>query len=177
MSAAMRTDRSSISRNFFYLIVVLALAAAAGAEEYKIGVVDAMEVLEQSPQAERMASELRVEFEERNREIIEMQKQVTELNEKLTNNVGAMSGDDVARLERELFVMNRELQRLEDQYKEDFSFRRNEILTALQDEIIEAIITVSEQHNYDIVLTGGVNWTSPKTDMTPLVIEYLKNKK
>ena len=72
--------------------------------------------------------------------------------------------------------MSRELQRMEDQYKEDLSFRRNEILTALQDEIIEAIEIVSEKNQFDIVLTGGVNWASSKINMTPLVIEYLKNK-
>ena len=168
-----------VARFCLYLSVLSCIASiwnVATAEQYKIGVVDAMEVLEQSPQAEQMATELRMEFEERNREIIDMQRLVTDLNERLTNDTLNMNETEMARLDRELYVKGRELQRMEDQYKEDLSFRRNEILTALQDEIIEAIEIVSEQNQFDIVLTGGVNWASTRINMTPLVIEYLKNK-
>ena len=167
------------TRYCLYLLVPVCVAAicnVAKAEQYKIGVVDAMEVLEQSPQAEQMATELRIEFEERNRQLIAMQKEVTDLNERLTNKAASMSETESARLDRELYVKSRELQRMEDQYKEDLSFRRNEILTALQDEIITAIEIVSEQNRFDIVLSGGVNWVSAKINMTPLVVEYLKNK-
>ena len=170
---------SIITRYCLYLPVLSCVALfwnTATAEQYKIGVVDAMEVLEQSPQAEQMATELRLEFEERNREIIEMQKVVTDLNERMTNGTQNMNESEVARMERELYVKSRELQRMEDQYKEDLSFRRNEILTALQDEIIDAIVIVSEQNQFDIVLTGGVNWASARINMTPLVVEYLKSK-
>ena len=159
------------------LIPVTFFCNAAAAEQYKIGVVDTTAVLEQSPQADRMATELREEFEERNREIIEVQKQVTDLNERLTNSAAAMSETEKAKLQRELFIRGKDLQRMEDEYKDDLSFRRNEILTALQDEIIEAIEIVSEQNKFDIVLTGGVNWVSSRINITPLVIEYLKKKK
>ena len=168
-----------ITRYCLYLPVFSCFASlwnVATAEQYKIGVVNAMEVLEQSPQAERMSTELRVEFEERNREIINAQRLVTDLNERLTTDAKKSSESELAGLERELYVKNRELERLEEQYKEDLSFRRNEILTALQEEIVQAIAIVSEQNQFDIVLSGGVNWASPRIDMTPLVIEYLKNK-
>ena len=158
------------------LVCIASICCVAKAEQYKIGVVDAMEVLEQSPQADQMANELRIEFEERNRQIIKMQKEVTDLNERLTNKAASMSEAESTRMDRELYVKSRELQRMEDQYKEDLSFRRNEILTALQDEIIAAIEVVSKQNQFDIVLTGGVNWVSSKINMTPLVVEYLKNK-
>ena len=156
------------------LLVVSTLMSVATAEKYKIGVVDAMDVLEQSPQAEQMANELRKEFEARNREIIDLQKQVTDLNERVNNSSSKLSESESDKLARELYVKGKDLQRLEDLYKEDLSFRRNEILTALQDEIVEAIEIVSEQNKFDIVLTGGVNWVSPRINMTPLVIEYLK---
>ena len=152
------------------------MVTAVSAEQYKIGVVNAMTVLQQSPQADKMATKLRQEFEERNHKIIEMQKHLTDLNERLTNEATTMSDEDSSKLERKVFLLKREVQREEDQYKEDFSYRRNEILSSLQKEIVKAIQTVSEQNHYDIVLTSGVNWASPKINITPLVIEYLKNQ-
>ena len=152
------------------------LMSSASAEQYKIGVVDAMTVLQQSPQADKMATRLRQEFEQRNRKIIEMQKHLTDMNEHLTNDAATMNEEDSSKLERKIYLLKREVQREEDQYKEDFSYRRNEILSSLQKEIVKAIQTVSEQNHYDIVLTSGVNWASSKINITPLVIDYLKKQ-
>lgn len=149
---------------------------AASAEQYKIGVVDAMAVLEQSPQADKMATQLRQEFEGRNRKIIDMQKRLTEMNEHLTNDATVMSEAETDKLERQIYLLKRDLKREENQYKEDLSYRRNEILSALQNEIVKAIRIVSKQNHFDIVFTSGVNWASPKINITPLVVEYLKNK-
>ena len=156
-------------------ILLSILCTRASAEEYKIGVVDAQKVLEQSPQAERMASELRKEFESRNREIIDMQKRLTEINEQLTNNIELSDGDK-EKLARDQYLLSRDLQRVEKEYKEDLSYRRNEILVALQDEIIEAIEAVSLKYQFDIVLNDGSNWASARVNMTPLVIDYLRKK-
>lgn len=170
---------ATIERFYLYLPVILSFIAslpAVSAEEYRIGVVDAQAVLEQAPQAEKMSSELRKEFESRNREIIEMQKKLTEINERLTNDSVIMTQENIEKLEREKYKLSRDLNRAEDEYKEDLSYRRNEILVALQEEIIDAIQIVSEKNNFDIVLSEGVNWASPSVNMTQLVIEYLKKK-
>lgn len=146
------------------------------AADYKIGVVDARAVLEQSPQAENMAKALRAEFEGRNRELIEMRQLVTEMDVRLTDDSIMMTASERNDLERERYMLSRELARAEEIYKEDISFRRNEILTALQEEIIDAIRSVSTQYNFDIVLSEGVNWASNRVNMTPMVIEYMKSK-
>ena len=169
-----RNTRYCLGLSVFICITCTMTTTAA--EQYKIGVVDAMAVLEQSPQADKMATQLRQEFEERNRSIIDMQKRLTDMSEQLTNDAASMSEPDANKLERNIYILRRDLQRAEDQYKEDFSFRRNEILSTLQSEIVKAIQTVSEQNNFDIVLTSGVNWASPQINITPLVIEFLRKQ-
>ena len=143
---------------------------------YKIGVVDARAVLEESPQAERMAQALRREFEGRNRELIEMRQLITDLDVKLANDALKLTEQEKGNMERDRFRLSRDLARAEEVYKEDISFRRNEILTSLQEDIIEAIQAVSRENNFDIVLSEGVNWASGRVNMTPLVIEYMKTR-
>lgn len=173
---------SLLARNSKYylglpvFVFFASIFTTASADQYKIGVVDAMAVLEQSPQADKMTTQLRQEFEDRNRKIIEMQKRLTDMNERLTNDAAVMSDTERNKMEREIYLMKRDLQRAEDQYREDLSFRRNEILSALQDEIVKAIQTVSKQNNFDIVLTSGVNWASQKINITPMVVDYLKKQ-
>ena len=45
---------------------------------------------------------------------------------------------------------------------------------ALFPQIIESIQQVAKDNNYDLVLSEGVLYASPKIDMSGLVIEYLK---
>ena len=167
---------SSFVTLILYLLsgVLAVFANIAVAQDYRIGVVDARAILEQSPQAENMAQALRAEFEGRNRELIEMRQLLTDMDLRLTNDASILSDSQRSELERERFRLSRDLARAEEIYKEDISYRRNEILTALQEEIIEAIRAVSLQYKFDIVLSEGVNWASSRVNMTPMVIEYMK---
>ena len=47
------------------------------------------------------------------------------------------------------------------------------IFVKIQKQIIESIQQVAEDNKYDLVLSEGVLYASPKVDMTGLVIEYL----
>lgn len=176
MKSSLLARNSSYYLGLPVFLFFISTFTAAFADQYKIGVVDAMAVLEQSPQADKMTTQLRQEFEDRNRKIIDMQKRLTDLNEQLSNDTAVMSETGSNKLEREIFLLKRDLKRAEDQYREDLSFRRNEILSALQEEIVKAIQTVSKKNNFDIVLTSGVNWASQKINITPLVIDYLKKQ-
>lgn len=56
------------------------------------------------------------------------------------------------------------------------NYRRNEEMVKIQKQIIESIQQVAEDNKYDLVLSEGVLYASPKVDMTGLVIEYLKKE-
>ena len=161
-------------------IVILVFFSAAYtvvyAEDYKIGVVNALRLMEQSPQAEKMRSQIQKEFAPRDRELVVAQKKLKASEDKLTKDAAIMSESERKKLERNIITQRRELKRSQDEFREDFSFRRNELLANIQKEIIEAIQTVARQNNYDLVMSEGVIWASNKVDMTPLVVEYLKKK-
>jgi outer membrane protein len=68
------------------------------------------------------------------------------------------------------------LRRSQDEFRDDFNFRRNEEFAKIQKEIINAIQKVAKENNYDVVLSEGVIFASPKVDISSLVIEYLKKQ-
>ena len=61
------------------------------AEDYKIGVVNAIRILEQSPQAEKMRKQIEKEFAPRDRELVASQKKLKELEDRLTKDAAIMS--------------------------------------------------------------------------------------
>jgi len=146
----------------------------AYAEDYKIGFVNAIKILEQSPQARKMRSLIEKEFAPRDRDLVGVQKKLKSMEDRLTKDAAIMSDSERSKLERDIIGQRRELKRSQDEFREDLTYRRNEELAKIQKEIGEAIATVSKDNKYDIVMTeGSAIFASNKVDMTQLIIDYL----
>ena len=165
---------NKFSKYLIILTVALGATTTVVADEYKIGVVNSLQLMEQSPQAAAMKAKLQKEFEPTNREIIVMQKKLKEDEDRLTKDSAIMSESERSKLERDIIGQRRELKRKQDQFREDVNFRQNEEVTKIQKVIIQAVQSVARDNNYDIVLSDGVIFASNKVNITPKVLEYLK---
>ncbi len=143
------------------------------ADDYKIGVVNAIRILEQSPQAEAMRKQIEKEFAPRDRELVSSQKNLKELEDRLTKDAAIMSETERKKLERDIVNQRRDLKRSQDEFREDLTFRRNEEIAKIQKDIVDAINVVAKQSKFDIVLSEGVIFASAKVDISKLVIDHL----
>lgn len=166
-------------KSIYFLVtsaIIFGYQPVAFAEDYKLGVVNALRVLEQSPQADAARKLIEKEFAPRDKQIVAEQKKLKESEDKLAKDGAIMSESERKNLERDYINQKRDLKRNQDEFREDFNFRRNEEFSKIQKEIVDAIQKVAIENNYDVVLSEGVIYASPKTDMTPQVIEYLKKQ-
>ncbi len=146
------------------------------AEDYKIGVVNAIRILEQSPQAEKMRNMLKNEFASREQELISAQISLKEKEERLTKDAPIMSESERKKLERDILTQTRDNKRNQDEFREDITFRRNDELANIQKEIVDAINTVARENEFDMVLNEGVLYATPKVDISQLVIDQLRKE-
>ena len=169
---------SNKSQCMFIGVVMLSIAAipSAWAEDYKIGAVNTIRLLEQSPQADTLRSQIEKEFAPRDRELVAAAKKLKDMEDRLAKDAAIMSETERKKLERDVISERRELKRSQDEFREDLTFRRNEEIAKIQKEIVEAIQSVAKTNNFDVVLSEGVIFASPKVDMTNLVIDHLKKK-
>ncbi len=156
------------------LVMLFGIQAQVHAEGYKLGAVNALRVLEQSPQAESARKMIEKEFESRDRELVAAQKKLKGLEDRLAKDAAIMSESERKKLERDIITERREQKRNQDEFREDLNFRRNEEFAKIQKTIVEAIQKVAVDNNYDVVLSEGVIYASSKVDMSNLVIEHLK---
>ena len=70
----------------------------------------------------------------------------------------------------------RDIKRLQDEYSEDLSIRRNEELRKLEKEITKTITDIAKKEKYDLILFQGVIYASEKVDITNKVLETLKSQ-
>ncbi len=167
----MKINFLSVLTGMFFLLQ----ASISPAEDYKIGAVNAIRILEQSPQAEKMRSLIEKEFAPRDRKLVSAQKALKELEDRLQKDAAIMSESERSRLERDIINQRRDLKRSQDEFREDLTFRRNEEITKIQKEIVTAINAIAKKHKFDMILNEGVIYASPKVDISNLVIEQLKS--
>ncbi len=157
-------------------IILFGFQVLVYAEDVKIGAVNAIRVLEQSPQADAARQLIEREFASRDKQLVAAQKSLKAIEDKLAKDGAIMSESERKKLQRDYINKKRELKRSQDEFREDFNFRRNEEFAKIQKNIIEAIQTVAKENNYDVVLSEGVLYASPKADMSSMVIDYLKKQ-
>jgi len=149
---------------------------ASAEETYKIGAVNAIRVLEKSPQADIARKMIEDEFSLRDKELITEQKSIKELEDKFKKDRAILSEQESAKLERGIISKKRDLKRKQDEFREDLNYRRNEEMVKIQKQILQSIQKVAKDNEYDLVLSEGVLYASPKIDMSGLVIDYLKKE-
>jgi len=157
---------------FTAAIVALPVQAA----ELKIGVVNAGAVLEKSPQKISALSRLEKEFSSRSKSLEKKRKEAISKRDKLAKDGAILGADERKAKERTLLSEQRDLKRLQDEYSEDLSIRRNEELRKLEQEIAQTIVDLAKKESYDLVVYQGVIFASDRVDMTPKVLELLKAK-
>jgi len=160
---------------FLTSMLIFLFAFKISAEEtYKIGAVNAIRVLEKSPQADIARKMIEDEFSPRDKELITEQKSIKELEDKFKKDRAILSEEENAKLERDIISKKRDLKRKQDEFREDLNYRRNEEMVKIQKQIIQSIQKVAKDNEYDLVLSEGILYASPKTDMSGLIIDYLK---
>lgn len=167
--------RHFLSKLSVIFFIVLVMPMAAMAENYKIGVVNAVRILESAPQAEQAKKRLENEFAARDRKLVAAQKAVKQKEEKLAKDGAIMSESERVKLEREAVAARRELKRDQDEFRDDLNFRRNEEFGKIQKDIVQAIQKIAKDQKYDLIVGEGVIFASSKVDITDAVIKQLKS--
>ena len=89
------------------------------AEDYKLGAVNAVRVLEASPQAEQARTTIEKEFSPRDKQLVAAQKDLKAQEDKLNKDSAIMSETERSKLERDIINKKRDLKRDQDEFRED----------------------------------------------------------
>jgi outer membrane protein len=162
-------------------ILLLLLAAgmlqqsAIAQSQLKIGFVNAAKILDQSPQAEQARKRLEKEFAPRDKALVDAQRSLRSIEDKLGKDAAVMNETERRRLDRESREQRRELKRAQDEFREDFNLRCNEELGKLQRLVYEAIVSLAKEEGFDLIVNdGAVIFASQQVDITDKVISRLK---
>ena len=156
------------------VLAVGMLAAQAAAAEVKVGFVDVRKVMELAPQSEEARNSIEKEFAPRDRELLQQQKEVRTLEDRLVKNAAVLSEVERQRKETDIRASKRELRRAQDEFREDLNLRRSQELSKIQQTAREVIQKFAKAEKYDLVVSEGVIFAGKRVDITDKILERLR---
>ncbi|MEO8037764.1 MAG: OmpH family outer membrane protein [Betaproteobacteria bacterium] len=157
------------------LAIGSANADATDIKDFKIGFVSIERILKDSPPAVKANKKLEKEFQARGQEIEKMAKQAKDLQVVLEKESVTMSESDRRNKEAELGRVNRDLQRLQREFREDLNLRRNEEFQQIIERANKVVQQIAEAEKYDLILQEAV-YRSARIDITEKVLKALTEK-
>ena len=159
-------------------IVMLAATstpALAQGSEVKIGFINSERLFREAAPAKRAQQKLEKEFAGRDAEIQKLSKQIRDLQSVLEKDSVTMPEAERRDKERDLANKNRDLQRMQREFREDLNLRRNEELSAVQERANKVIQQIAVDEKFDAIIQDVV-YASPRIDITDRVIKALADK-
>jgi len=158
------------------LALALVAAGAAGAADMKIGFVDVERVSRESAPAERASKQLEKEFAPRQQELQRREAQIKEIQGQLEREAMTMGESDRRVKEQELARFNVEFQRMQREFREDLTIRRNQEIQGLMERANRVIRKIAEAEKFDLILQDAV-YRDPRIDITDRVLKALAESK
>jgi outer membrane protein len=160
------------SSKLFLAAVMAVLSCAAGAQEFKIGIVNIDRIFREANSAKAAQAKLEQEFGRREKELGDLGTQLKALADKFEREAPTLSESQRATRQKQLVDQDRDFQRKRREFQEDLNARKNEELQQVIERANKVVKTVAETEKYDLVLQEAV-YASPKHDITDKVIKAL----
>ena len=160
------------ARTICALLIVLACASAAEAQQLRVGYVDMKQVLDRAPQVLAGRSRLDQEFRARNDAIEADEMRAANLEARLQQ--GDVAADSRSQLERDLRDLRRSITRRKEDLRDELSFRRTEEVQRLEEQINLAVQEIAERNGFDLILSSPVVYANPALDITDMILEQLE---
>lgn len=138
-----------------------------------VAFVQASRLLSESPQIEQLKQRVTADFSARDQRLVEMQKQIKALQDKLGEDGRFLPEEEQRRLKHDITTRRLKYKHARDELAQDKQLRYAEEEERITRVIREVIEQVAQDEKIDMVLQSGVLWYSPKVDITDKVLERL----
>ena len=156
------------------ITLACAFALPAAAQELKIGVVNVPVLMDRAPQTKAAMDALQEEFAPRQREFMAKQKELEDLTAKIQKDVSVMGETERRNAEKNLRDLQRDVARIQQEFREDLELRQNEELGILQRSLLKEVQDYAQAEGYDLIVGDGVLFASTAVNITEEVLRTVE---
>lgn len=151
------------------------MSANVFAADLKVGVVSVERILTEAPQVDAVNTSMLERFGPQRDELQKGEKDITKMQENYKRNELVMTEDKLNDLKKEIITKIQQLKQKEAQLTQEVGSVRNQELAVLQTQVRGIIDDIAKKGKYDLILSEGVAFSSPKLDITDKVLDVMKS--
>jgi outer membrane protein len=154
---------------------VRAQAGAAAAAPAKIAMMNVKNAIVATAEGKQAQAQLQSQFAPKQNELQSMQKQIEDLQTKLTQGARTLSTDEQAKMQRDGELLQRRLQRGSDDLNEELQAAQGEIVDTIGRKMLEVLDRYSRENGFTAVLDTSaqgspVVYASAQSDITQEIV-------
>jgi outer membrane protein len=162
----------NISRKLLLAGLISLLGFSAGAQEFKVGIVNLDRIFREANSAKAAQTKLEQEFGKREKELNDVATQLKTASDKFEREAPTLSETQRNTRQKQLVDQDRDFQRKRREFQEDLNARKNEELQAVIERANKVVKTLAETEKYDLIVQEAV-YVNPKHDITDKVLKSL----
>jgi outer membrane protein len=141
------------------LAVPAVWAQAGGAGPSKVGVLNMEVAITSTEEGKQAANELMAKFAPRQTEIQNLQKQIQDIGTRLQTNSNTLSDDEKYRLSRESDSLTRNLQRKQQEARDDYQEAQQDLINNLGRKLITVLDKYSKENSFAVIFDNSSQQT------------------
>jgi outer membrane protein len=150
-------------------------AAGGAAAPTKIAVINIRNAIVATAEGKQAQAQLQSQFAPKQNELQGLQKQIEDLQRKMTEGARTLSDDEKAKMQREGELLSRRLQRGNDDLNEELNAAQGEIVDTIGRKMLEVLDRYARENGYTVVLDTSaqgspVVYGSSQSDITQDIV-------
>jgi len=150
-------------------------AASAAPPPAKIAVMNVRNAIVATAEGKLAQAQLQSQFAPKQNELQNIQKQIEDLQRRMTEGARTLSDDEKAKMQREGELLSRRLQRGNDDLNEELNAAQGEVVDGIGRKMLEVLDRYSRENGYTVVLDTSaqgspVVYGSSQSDITQDIV-------
>ena len=134
-------------------------AAAGSAASGKVGVISIRSAIVGTAEGKLASAELQSQFAPRQNEIENLNKQISDLQQRLQAGAGKLSPDEESRLRQQGQRLAQRLERMNTEYQEDVNAAQGDVIDRIGRKMVDVLDRYSRENGYVVVLDSSAQNT------------------
>jgi len=150
-------------------------ASAGSAATGKVGVISIRQAIISTAEGKQASAELQSKFASRQNEIENLNKQISDLQQRLQSSAGKLSQEEEARLRTDGQRKAQRLERMNNEYQEDVNAEQADVIDRIGRKMVDVLDRYARENGYVVVLDSSAQNTpilfaSTQIDVTQDII-------
>ena len=124
---------------------------AAPSGPMKIAILNVRQAIVTTAEGKQASAQLQSQFAAQQNDLQNMQKQITELQNRIANSHGTLSDDEQARLQRQGELLTRQFQRKQDDLNEAVNAAQSDVIDNIGRKMLDVLDRYSRENGYTAV--------------------------